>query len=500
MPPKVTLKAVLGKMSGEEYAFDERTTCIIGRDVDCGIRLPENDPTVSRHHCMLDINPPCVTIRDFGSMNGTYVNGEKIGQRDGGPSAPEEPQSKSPEHELAEGDTIRLGNTTFDVSIVAPAYCSACQRELSDEEARERGETNRRCAQCTQSGDEPRETVVATACAKCGAATPEATPDEHGVVLCAACTDDPFAIVDVLLDLAKSKKNEDLVAIEGYTIERELGRGGMGAVYLARHDETGENAALKVMLPNVALRQRTKDMFLREIENMKALNHKNIVRLKDHGCSHGTFFMTLEFCEGGNLHDYAAGRGGTLPVDEAMPIMFQVLDGLEYAHTALVPNIKRPDGTVGQGQGLVHRDIKPLNIFLTGSGPDMVAKVADYGLAKAFDNAGLSGQTCTGSAAGSPCFIPRQQVINYKYAKPEVDVWAAAASLYYVLTGFYPRDFPNDKDPWQATLQNAPVPVRERDQAVPERLAAVLDTALDDRPTLTFKTADELRSALKGAL
>jgi serine/threonine-protein kinase len=130
----------------------------------------------------------------------------------------------------------------------------------------------------------------------------------------------------------------------------------------------------------------------------------------------------------------------------------------------------------------------------------MVAKVADYGLAKAFDNAGLSGQTRTGNAAGSPSFIPRQQVVNYKYVKPDVDVWAAAASLYFMITGHYPRDYPSDVDPWRITLQEDPVPIRDRGIPVPDALADVLDTALRDRPSLHFKTADELQQALRGAV
>jgi serine/threonine protein kinase len=252
------------------------------------------------------------------------------------------------------------------------------------------------------------------------------------------------------------------------------------------------------MLPRVAVRPQARDMFLREIENMKTLRHRNIVRMKDHGDSHGTFFMTLEYCAGGSAEDLMARRGGRLGVDEALGIMLQVLDGLEYAHTALVPHVARPDGSAGQGQGLVHRDVKPVNIFLTAAENPYVAKVADYGLSKAFDNAGLSGQTLTGAAAGSPCFMPRQQLINYKYAKPEVDVWAAAASFYYMVTGRHPREYPAGMDPWRATLQNDPVPIRDRMVSVGSRLAEVIDAALVDRPALRFKTADELRRAIQG--
>ena len=145
--------------------------------------------------------------------------------------------------------------------------------------------------------------------------------------------------------------------------------------------------------------------------------------------------FTLEFCDGGSLDVLLKQRGGPLCVEEAGAIIRQALDGLEYAHTAEIPQVKQADGSVGRGRGLVHRDLKPHNIFLSGAGANQIAKIADYGLAKAFDTAGLSGQTRTGVAAGTPHFMPRQQVINFKYAKPEVDVWAMAASLYYLLAG-----------------------------------------------------------------
>ena len=193
-------------------------------------------------------------------------------------------------------------------------------------------------------------------------------------------------------------------------------------------------------------------------------------------------------------------RGGILSIDDASTITLQTLEGLHYAHNADVPCVKLADGRLGRGRGLVHRDIKPSNIFLSGSGPARVAKVGDYGLAKAFDAAGLSGQTRTGSLAGTPHFMPRQQVVNLKYAKPEVDVWAMAASLYNMLTGCVPRDFPRGKDRWQVVLQTAPVPIRKRQASIPKRLAEVIDLALVDQPSLHFTTAAAFKQALERAL
>ena len=144
--------------------------------------------------------------------------------------------------------------------------------------------------------------------------------------------------------------------------------------------------------------------------------------------------------------------------------------------------------------------MKPQNLFLSRSGSGDVAKVGDYGLAKAFDLAGLSGQTATGAIGGTPVFMPRQQLINFKYAKPDVDVWAAAASFYFMLTGQAPRDFPEGKDPWQVVRQTAAIPIRQRDPGVPKKLAEVIDLALIDRPAIHFRTAAEFKQALESAL
>lgn len=144
--------------------------------------------------------------------------------------------------------------------------------------------------------------------------------------------------------------------------------------------------------------------------NTKALNHPNVVKMRDYGYSDGTFFFTLDYCEGGSVTDLMQQRGGRLSIQEAVPIILQALDGLEYAHNAEIPYVKRADGTIGKGRGLVHRDIKPSNIFLIKVGNAYSAKVGDYGLAKAFDFAGLSGQTMSGSeVAGTLPFMPRQQ-------------------------------------------------------------------------------------------
>ena len=101
-------------------------------------RLPNDEAhkTISRHHCLIDINPPDIRVRDFGSLNGTFVNDEKIGQRKRGQSLKEAKETVFPEYDLKEGDVITLGDTGFRVGIYIPAICMDCSAEIPDEPAR----------------------------------------------------------------------------------------------------------------------------------------------------------------------------------------------------------------------------------------------------------------------------------------------------------------------------------------------------------------------------
>jgi serine/threonine protein kinase len=250
----------------------------------------------------------------------------------------------------------------------------------------------------------------------------------------------------------------------------------------------------------MAVNDWARESFLREVANTRNLDHPNVVRLYDSGSHKGVFFYTMEYCDGGSLEDLRLKRGGRLKAAEALPLILGALDGLEYIHQAPIGQVKLADGGIGEGRGLVHRDLKPANIFLHGSGEKAVAKIADVGVGKAFDMAGLSGQTRTGTVAGSPVVSPRQQVINFKYATPDVDVWAMAASLYILLAGTYPRDFDNNRDPWLVVLETNPAPIRQRNPNIPSGLADVIDRALIDNPQILFKTAAVLKQALLAAI
>jgi pSer/pThr/pTyr-binding forkhead associated (FHA) protein len=119
MPPKITLTVTEGKLQGRQFIFDCRTTCIVGRNADCNPQLPDDEDhrTISRYHCLLDINPPAIRVRDFGSKNGTYVNDKKIGQRQADQTPEEGAKMQFPEYDLQNGDEIKLDNTVLKICI-----------------------------------------------------------------------------------------------------------------------------------------------------------------------------------------------------------------------------------------------------------------------------------------------------------------------------------------------------------------------------------------------
>jgi len=289
---------------------------------------------------------------------------------------------------------------------------------------------------------------------------------------------------------------ERIASTRGCRVVQEIGRGGMGAVYMMQANDSKEVRALKTILPTDATDAKAQRLFVREMANCTALHHPHVVKTYDSGSEDGVYFIVMEFCDEGSL-DRLVAREGPLSWEKAWPLIRDVLSGLEYTHSVEIPNAMLADGSTARATGLVHRDLKPQNIFLSSIGNGRAAKIGDLGLAKAFDLAGLSNITRTGMAAGTPAFMSPPPALNYKYAMPEVDVWAAAATLYYLLTGNTPRDFPARRDPWTVVHRTAPVPVLNRGFPLPKRLAEVLDQALVDNPEIRVKTAADFCRALR---
>jgi len=462
----------------------------------------EEPRRISRHHCLLDINPPDVRIRDFGSRNGTYVNDKLIGRRNTAERMDAD-ANNLPTVDLQNGDEIRIREMVMRVDVESVSECDLCAAEYSAPGPQPGPTEPSICPACQESATTDKPFLapppplrsLQKICTRCKAdcATEIGVRNAEDYV-CRNCRRDPLEILRGLLGKADEGKPE-LAALQGYTIVKELGRGGFGVVCLAHREATGEDTAFKIMLPQVAADRQAVESFLREMRITQALRHPNVVRLRNAGSVGGVFFMSLDYCNSGGLNKLVESRGGKLQVDEAAAITLDVLSGLIYAHKQVVP-VKLAGGEIEKRRGVVHRDLKPANIFLHMEGNQRIAKIGDYGLAKAFDSAGLSGHTMAGAVAGTPVFMCRQQVVDFKNAQPAVDVWAVAATMYYLLTGRYPRDFSLGSDVWQTVLQDPPISIRERSPLLPKPLAKLLDTAIDDRKKLAYNTAKEFKHAL----
>ncbi|MBQ2641710.1 MAG: protein kinase [Lachnospiraceae bacterium] len=345
-------------------------------------------------------------------------------------------------------------------------------------------------------------------CRGCGKLFTPTAPDNN---LCTDCLKDQGKILDdilmALIGGALAQQGEKLEAspVEGYDKVGLLGKGGMGEVWKVREKKTGKILALKTMLPEIAADRKAKNMFLREAGICEFLKHKNVVRTYQTGCADGVFYILMDLCGGGSVEDLMKRSGGKLSLNLATYIILQVLDGLDYVHKLeLTVEIKKK-GLFGGKQtvnvkGVVHRDFKPGNIFLSDHSDHPVAMVADFGMAKAFETAGLTDMSAPGEAKGTVPFMPRQQVLDCRYAKPEVDVWAAAASYYNMLTGDFPKNLKPGPLLWQGLVTESAVPIRRRDPSIPAGVAQVIDQALIEKPQIGFQSAAEFRRKLAAAL
>jgi serine/threonine-protein kinase len=271
------------------------------------------------------------------------------------------------------------------------------------------------------------------------------------------------------------------VVVPGYRIVHELGRGGMGAVHLAVREADGAEVAVKTVLPAVRDNPKLTQRFLRETEVMRQLAHPRIVRFLDAGEHAGTLFFVMEYVRGVDARRVLDERG-PLDVRTAVRIVCQVLEGLAYAH----------------GLGFVHRDIKPANVLLADEpGGKRAAKLADFGLARAYQASRISGLTVQGEVGGTPVFMAPEQITHYRDVKPAADQYSTAAMLYNLLTGKHTHDFPpQPTGVFVHILLEEPVPLRDRRPDVPDGLAAIVHTALAKKPEERYADAEALRQAL----
>jgi serine/threonine-protein kinase len=270
-------------------------------------------------------------------------------------------------------------------------------------------------------------------------------------------------------------------AAPGYRFGPELGRGGMGVVYRATRIEDGADVAVKTIIPAVTVTRKQVDRFLREADILRRLRHPNIVAFHEVGEAGGMIYLAMELVAGPTAGELVR-RSGPLGVPTAVRIACQLLAALGHAHA----------------RGFVHRDVKPGNLLIGGAKGKRVVKLADFGLARAYDASQLSGLTMQGEVGGTPAFMAPEQVTHYREVKPSADQYSAAATLYHLLTGANPHDLPGDVGRQLVLIITAPpVPVRQRRPDLPAGLATAVDRALSREPEHRFPDVAAFRKALR---
>jgi len=311
-------------------------------------------------------------------------------------------------------------------------------------------------------------------CTSCDTPVPE---DAAFCPSCGAAT--PIGVTEV-----RSVDEERLrsALIDRYAIERELGRGGMATVYLARDVKHERQVALKVLRPELASVLGA-ERFLNEIKVTARLQHPHILALHDSGEAHGPdksssfLYYVMPYVEGESLRDRIK-REGKLPVPEAVEILREMADGLSYAHA----------------RGIVHRDIKPDNVLLSGRH----ALLADLGISKAVsDTTGTQQLTTVGLVLGTPEYMAPEQAAADRDIDHRADIYAFGILAYELLTGRTPFAGRTAQEVLAAHVIDLPEPVTTHRAGMPPRLSRLVMKCLEKKPSDRWQSTREIEQELE---
>src|SRR5438132_261110 len=262
-----------------------------------------------------------------------------------------------------------------------------------------------------------------------------------------------------------------------YTLERQLGAGGMATVYLAHDVRHNRKVAIKVMHAELAALIGA-ERFLKEIETTANFQHPHILPLFDSGQVEGTVFSVRPYVQGESLRSRLT-RETQLPVADAIRIAAEIAAGLDYAHR----------------QGVIHRDIQPDNVLFH----DGRALVADFGIALAWCGDGRTRMTKAGASLGMPEYMSPEQAAGEQKQDPRTDVYALGVVLYEMLTGRPPFTGPSAQAIFAQVLSEEPRPLVLERKTVPHHIDAAVARALEKLPADRWQTVAQFAEALAGA-
>jgi serine/threonine-protein kinase len=265
-----------------------------------------------------------------------------------------------------------------------------------------------------------------------------------------------------------------------YVLERQLGQGGMGTVYAARHNQSGARVAIKIMLDVGEANDELKKRFMNEAELAKRIDSPHVAKAHDSGFWNGLPYIAMEFMEGEDLEQYLE-RKKKLPVAEAVDILVEISDALAAAHE----------------QGIIHRDMKPANIFLAKK-PDggVTAKLLDFGISKAPPALGSPSLTKTSSVMGSPLYMSPEQLKSSKGVDPTTDIWAVGVIMFEAITGQPPFAGESFGQIFMSIVSAEIPPLRQKEPATPVQIEAAVAKCLVRDRTKRTQTIAELATAI----
>ncbi|XZE54187.1 protein kinase domain-containing protein [Planctomycetaceae bacterium SH139] len=277
-----------------------------------------------------------------------------------------------------------------------------------------------------------------------------------------------------------AKPGDSLTYIGEYRILEEIARGGMGVVYLARHEQLGRDVALKMILTGRLASQSEIDRFRREAKSAATLRHPNLVTVYEIGDHQGSHYFTMDYIESVSLADRL--REGSLPPIDAAKLLETIAQATHYAHK----------------QGILHRDLKPANVLIDNLGQP---HVTDFGLAKPIVTTDAVSQTeitLTGQIIGTPSYMaPEQAAAKHQLVSVASDVYSLGAILYACLSGRAPFVAESTLETLRQVIHEEPLPARILNPRVPKDLETICLKCLSKEPHHRYHTADALAADLR---
>jgi eukaryotic-like serine/threonine-protein kinase len=277
-------------------------------------------------------------------------------------------------------------------------------------------------------------------------------------------------------------KGKKLLGFGRYALLDHIGQGGRGRVFKARHRLMDRVVALKVLLPDGALAETAVSRFYREMKIVGMLDHPNVVRAIDADVHEGCPYIVMEYLDGQDLEQVYARRG-PLPPDEVIEYMAQAARGLAHAHE----------------KGVIHRDVKPTNVFLLNTG---IVKLLDLGFGELVGMAGKAGNifdTDEGIVVGTTDFMSPEQV-KHKAIDARTDLFSLGCTMYRLLTGAYAFPGVTREHRLIKRIREPHVPITDVRPGLSEGLVAIVDRLLAVRPNDRFSSAAEAAEALEALI